>query len=280
MSRILPAGSVNVNLFLLILLCLTDGPNLISKYMTTAVYLISDVHLILRDNKTERTRRQRLFRFFDMIRETGGALFIVGDLFDFWFEYRRVIPKGYFDVISQLYLLRNSGVDIHFILGNHDYWTGDFFGKYLGIHVYKEAADVEIAGCRVHLTHGDGLLPSDRGYRLMRRLLRSRLTIFLYRWFHPDLGIALAQSTSRLSRKYNPDVGQEDDKFNGLMGYVKERWAAGSDIVVIGHYHVNRLHTNSKGQSFLCMGDWINHFTYGRILDGQIENLNWPDESG
>ncbi len=270
---------VNVNFFLLILLCLTDGPNLISIYMTTPAYLISDVHLTLHDNKAERQRRQRLFRFFDMVRDTGGSLFIVGDLFDFWFEYRRVILKGYFDVISQLYLLRHAGIDIYFILGNHDYWTNDFFGDYLGFKVYPESADVEIDGRKVHLTHGDGLLPADRGYRLLRRLLRNRLTIFLYRWFHPDLGVALAQSASRLSRKYNPDEGRENYYFNGLLGYAEQKWTEGSDIVVMGHYHVNRLHTSPEGKSFLCLGDWIHHFTYGRISEGQLEHLEWPAES-
>ena len=248
--------------------------------MTTPAYLISDVHLTLQDNQEERNRRKLLFQFFHMVQETGGTLYIVGDLFDFWFEYRQVVAKGYLDVISQLYMLRNSGVEIHFILGNHDYWADDFFAKYLGFHVYQEAADVEIGGRRVHLTHGDGLLPSDRGYRLLRLVLRNRLTIFLYRWFHPDLGIALAQYASRLSRKYNPDDGREDYKFNGLMGYVQEQWAAGADLVVMGHYHVNRLQTNTEGKSFLCLGDWINHFTYGRILDGRIELLKWSAESG
>ena len=247
--------------------------------MTTPAYLISDVHLTLQDNQEEQNRRKLLFQFINMVQVTGGTLYIVGDLFDFWFEYRQVVAKGYLDVISQLYMLRNSGVEIHFILGNHDYWADDFFAKYLGFHVYQEAADVEIGGRRVHLTHGDGLLPSDRGYRLLRLVLRNRLTIFLYRWFHPDLGIALAQYASRLSRKYNPDDGREDYKFNGLMGYVQEQWAAGADIVVMGHYHVNRWQTNTEGKSFLCLGGWINHYTYARTLYGQVALVKWQTES-
>lgn len=273
---ILPVPSTDVNLFLRILRCLPDGQRLSSAQMATPVYFISDVHLTLDNGDWEQTRRRRLFKFFDMIRETGGTLVIVGDFFDLWFEYRQVIPKGYFDVISQLDQLRKANIAIHYIVGNHDYWTIDFLNEQLGIHVYPANAEIEIDGVHLHLTHGDGLLSKDTGYRLMRFVLRSRLCIFLYRWLHPDLGLALAQSASRLSRKYNHADSQGKAKFNELAGYAQARWNEGADIVVMGHYHLNRLRTEKNGKSFLCLGDWISHYTYGKLAQGQLTLETWP----
>ncbi|UCD37107.1 MAG: UDP-2,3-diacylglucosamine diphosphatase [Fidelibacterota bacterium] len=243
--------------------------------MTTPAYFISDVHLTLDDGEPEQERRRHLFKFFDMIGQSGGTLFIVGDFFDFWFEYNHVIPKRYFDVVSQLRQLRTRGVEIHFILGNHDYWTNDFLNSSMGIQVYPDTAEVEIDGHRIHLTHGDGLLAEDTGYRLMRKILRSRVTVFLYRCLHPDLGIKLAQSASRLSRKNNPPRGNQDATFDELSQYAHDRWAEGYDIVIMGHYHLNRLHIGQDGRSFLCLGDWISHYTYGKLSQDRLTLETW-----
>jgi len=244
--------------------------------MTTPAYFIADIHLTLNDGEQEREKRQYLFQFLDMVQQSGGTLFIVGDFFDFWFEYRHVIPRRYFDVISHLHQLRAAGVDIHFIPGNHDYWTNDFLSSSLGMHVYHAEAEVEIDGRRVHLTHGDGLLAKDTGYRLMRKILRSRTIVFLYRWLHPDLGIALAQSASRLSRKYSQTNDQQQATFAELTRYARDRWADGCDVVVMGHYHLNRLHINPDGKALLCLGDWISQYTYGKLHQGRLTLESWP----
>ncbi|MFB0516688.1 MAG: UDP-2,3-diacylglucosamine diphosphatase [Candidatus Neomarinimicrobiota bacterium] len=244
--------------------------------MTTPAYFISDVHLTLNDGEREREKRRYLFQFFDMVRGTGGTLFIVGDFFDFWFEYKHVIPKRYFDVISQLHQLRVAGIDIHFIVGNHDYWINDFLSSSLGMHVYPAEAEVEIDGRRILITHGDGLLAKDTGYRLLRKFLRNRTIVFLYRWFHPDLGIALAQSASRLSRKYNQPEDQKQSVFDELSRYARNRWADGWDVVVMGHYHLDHLHTNHDGKIFLCLGDWISQYSYAKLSQGQLTLESWP----
>ncbi len=245
--------------------------------MTPTAFFISDVHLTLNDGEQERRRRDLLYEFLEMVGQSGGNLFIVGDFFDFWFEYEHVIPKRYFDVISQLHRLQQKGIVIHFILGNHDYWTNDFLNGSLGLHIYSSTADVDLDGARIHLTHGDGLLARDSGYRLMRKILRSRACIFLYRWLHPDLGIALAQSASRLSRKHNHSDSQAQACFEELTKYAQNRWDEGCDIVVMGHYHLNRLYTNPQGKSFLCLGDWISQFTYGKLSQGELTLETWPN---
>ncbi len=259
-----------------ILHCLTDGKRLILLPMTTPAYFLSDAHLTLNGNDKELERRRHLFQFFEMIKQSGGTLFIVGDFFDFWFEYRHVIPKDYFTVLSSLHDLKTAGIEIHFILGNHDYWTNDFLHDPLGIHVHKSTAEVEIDGQRIHLTHGDGLLEQDTGYRLMRKFLRSRVVVLLYRWLHPDLGITMAQSASRLSRKTNPPDNQGEAKFEELIHYAQDRWAEGCDVVVMGHYHLHQLHTNSDGKSFLCLGDWISNYSYGKLSQGRLTLESWP----
>ena len=249
--------------------------------MATPAYFISDVHLTLNDGADEKRKRQHLSRFFNMVHETGGSLFIVGDFFDFWFEHRHVIPKGYYDILCQLRSIQRSGVTVHYILGNHDYWTNGFLEDILGIQVYSEATDIEIDGIRIHLTHGDGLLEKDSGYRLMRSILRSRITVTLFGWLHPDLGIRLAQSASGFSRKYNqPPHGYADEILDELTGYARTRWDEGIDIVIMGHYHLNRLLTNNEGKRFLCLGDWISHYTYGKLSDSRLTLETWPTGAG
>ena len=243
--------------------------------MTTPAYFISDVHLTLIDGEDEREKRRNLFSFFDMVRRSGGTLFIVGDFFDFWFEYRHVIPRRYLDVLHQLQQLRGAQIDIHFILGNHDYWTNGLLNGPLDIHVHQSAAEVVFDGLRIHLTHGDGLLAKDSGYRLMRKVLRSPVLIFFYRLLHPDLGISLAQAASRYSRKRNHGKRDEDAIFNELSHYAHSRWDEGFDLVVMGHYHLHRLHTSEDGKSILCLGDWISQNSYGKYFEGQISLESW-----
>jgi len=211
-----------------------------------------------------------------MVCKSGGSLYIVGDFFDFWFEYKHVVPAQYMDVISQFYKLREAGVDMHYVLGNHDYWTNGFFRNALEMHIHPFGTDVKIGDRHVHLIHGDGLLARDRGYRLMRKVLRNPFTIFLYRWLHPDIGVALALSASRFSRQYNPTPENGDIMFEELTDYAAAQWNGGADLVIMGHYHLNRLHFRADGKGFLCLGDWISHYSYGQLRDGQLTLENWP----
>ena len=253
--------------------------------MTAPAYFISDVHLAIDYDEKEKRRRQRLFRLFDHVAESGGELYIIGDFFDFWFEYRHTSPHYYFDVLAQLQKLVDSGVTVHYILGNHDYWTRDFLTDTIGIKIYKSALRIEINGKSFLLTHGDGTLKGEKGYRLMRKVIRSRLFVFLFRWLHPDLGIAFARSFSHTSRNnHKRSKAAEDSMHSQLLQFAEGEWAAGTDAVVVGHYHLNRLHTAgdsgpagpNENKQLLCLGDWISHFTYGKIVDGGLTLETWP----
>ena len=241
--------------------------------MSSTTFFISDVHLTLDKGEWERSRRQRLYRFFELVKKKKGQLFIIGDFFDFWFEYKHVVAKGYLDVLFELRMLQRAGVKIHFVRGNHDWWTRELLSDDLGLQVYSDDASIEIDGRQVYLIHGDGLLKHDSGYRLLKRIIRHPVFVFLYRWLHPDIGIATAQSASQISRKYNSG-GYGDKYFDELTEFARTKWSEGSHLVVMGHYHLNRMIT-VDGNTFACLGDWIGQFTYGQLLEGNFTLEHW-----
>lgn len=241
--------------------------------MSSTSFFISDVHLTLDRGEWEQSRRQRLFRFFEQVREEKAQLFIIGDFFDFWFEYKHVVAKDYLDVLFELHQLHKDGIEIHFVLGNHDWWTRDLLSADLGLQVYPDDTVIQIDGRQVYLTHGDGLLKQDGGYRLLKRIIRHPVFVFLYRWLHPDIGIASAQSASQISRKYNTG-GYGDKYFDELTGFARAKWSEGNQLVVMGHYHLNQMITEN-GNTFACLGDWISQFTYGKLQEGHFTLEHW-----
>jgi len=150
------------------------------------IFFFSDVHLGLQDRQQEKEKEQRLLSFLAHVEEHAEQLFIMGDLFDYWFEYKYVVPRGYHHVISKLGMLVEHGVKVHYLAGNHDFWLRDFFPNDLGIPVYREPFAIDLRGKKFFLHHGDGLATRDTGYRILKKILRNRVNIFLYSLFHPD----------------------------------------------------------------------------------------------
>ena len=163
------------------------------------VYFISDNHFNININEFENSRRKKLFHVFNKIKLTGGTLIIGGDFFDFWFDYKYVIPSGYINLFTELSKLQKAGVVIHYVLGNHDYWDFGFLKNQFNAHVHKENFEFEFSRSPILVTHGDGLLKNDYTYRLMKKIIRSKLCIFLFKNFHPDYGYALAKFISNTS---------------------------------------------------------------------------------
>ncbi len=241
--------------------------------MSTTSFFISDVHLTLNKGDWELSRRDRLYRFFELVKTEKGQLFIIGDFFDFWFEYKHVVAKNYLDVLFELRQLQRAGIKIHFVLGNHDWWARDLLSTDMGIQIYSKDTIFDIDGQQVYLTHGDGLIKKDSGYRLMKRIIRHPILVFLYRWLHPDIGIATAQSVAQISRKYNS--GRYSDKyFVELTEFARTKWAEGNKLVVMGHYHLSRLIVDD-GNTFACLGDWISQFTYGKLQQTNFTLEHW-----
>lgn len=238
--------------------------------MTT--YFFSDAHLGLGSREDEKEKENRLLEFLGGIFPTTDALFIVGDLFDFWFEYKTVIPKGFHRTLAALQEFTDAGKTVHYLPGNHDYWMRDFFSTELGIVTHSKEFTIDIQGKTVFVHHGDGLADNDLGYRIIKPILRNRFNIWLYRWLHPDLGVRLARGSSRSSRKYtsHKDYGEEE----GMIREATKRIRGGADIVIMGHRHKPNLVNIERG-IYLNLGDWITHNTYAALTGGTIELRTW-----
>ena len=232
------------------------------------VLFISDVHLGLKNPLGEKERERKLVNFLRSNLESGDRLFIVGDLFDFWFEYRTVIPKDFILILSCLKELVDNGIRIDYIAGNHDFWVGGFFQKELGLHFHSSHLIETIGEKSFYIIHGDGLKKSDAGYRVLKRVFRNRLNVFIYRWLHPDIGIPFAKWCSGSSRKHTQkrDYGGQEE----YIEFAEKLFADGVDHVIMAHTHKPLEHITESGKSLINLGDWIEHFTYARFSDNKL----------
>lgn len=235
-------------------------------------YFFSDVHLGMRKDRWERQREDRLLKFLDHIALHGERLFVVGDLFDFWFEYRTVIPRGHMRILGALEQLSELGKELHYVTGNHDFWMRDFLSRELNIEVHFEPVEYTLYGKRFYINHGDGLAKDDRGYRLLKRIFRNRFNIFLYSLLHPDLGIPLAKWVSHFSRNHTASSGIPND--SDYVEVAMERFREGFDYAIFGHLHYPILQMYGE-KTYVNLGDWIEYFTYA-VFDGRdLELLEW-----
>ncbi|MBT3216638.1 MAG: UDP-2,3-diacylglucosamine diphosphatase [Candidatus Marinimicrobia bacterium] len=245
--------------------------------MDLPVYFISDIHLMLDKSEKEKIRREKLFTFLRQVRSTGGTLFIVGDIFDFYFEYRDVIPKSYFDFYHELYLVKQSGVDIHYMLGNHDFWVLDFITEEITTHTYFKDTSFNINGKTFYITHGDGHLSWDRGYRLLKSLIQSKAFIWLYRYLHPNIGYKFGKWISKKGKHYEHDDTYNRKILNDLKKFASKLTESGTDFIICGHYHQATITDIGPGK-LVILGDWLSIFTYG-LFDGNEFSLNtWKND--
>lgn len=223
-------------------------------------FFISDVHLGSRQPEAER----RLTDFLVSLKGRAAALYILGDLFEFWFEYQRVIPKSGLKVLALLAELRSSGMRVFLLRGNHDIWFRGFLQQELGLEGFQDEMSIEIDGRRVFLTHGDAL---DRGLipRVFRLLMRSRINGALFSLLHPDLGIGLARYIARRSR----EQGAKPALLSALREFAQYKIAHGYQVVIMGHSHVPER-VEYPGGIYLNVGDWLRNFTYGLLENGAV----------
>lgn len=217
-----------------------------------------------------------MLRFFKYLHGRAGSLLINGDLFEFWFEWRHVMPRSAFRVLAALAELREGGVPILMIAGNHDCWGGEILRDDVGIDFRVGPWEGVLGGWRARVEHGDGLRgKEDRGYRVLRSVLRNRVAIALFRQIHPDWGTALASRTSHTSRTY-----QARDGGAGLRHAATERLRTtpGLDLVIYGHSHVAELTRVARGV-YANAGSWLDHPTFLRFTPGRAELLRWDDRS-
>ncbi len=236
-------------------------------------YFISDAHLGAKTPDAEK-REARVIAFLESITHNVRYLFIVGDFFDFWIEYTHAIRPDYFHVLYELRRLKKQGVEIHYLAGNHDFAIGEFLSETIGIFVHPTGCHhIRLQGKQVHVCHGDGLMPSDRGYRVLKKILRNRLCQRIYKMLHPNWGIPIAERFSRTSRDQISFRSRESER-NAYRQVAQNMLKAGSDIVIFGHTHYPEIH--SWDDKIYCnIGDWIQHFTYGVLENGEIHLKNY-----
>ena len=237
-------------------------------------FFISDAHLGLETREKEAEKERRLLRFLFHVKEQGSHLFIVGDLFDAWFEYRTVIPKGYHRLFTALEDITRADIEVNYLAGNHDYWMRNFFRDFLGVQTYSEPFAVTIDQKKFYIHHGDGLAANDSGYRMLKKVLRNPVSMRLYSWLHPDIGITIARASSRKSRHYTSQkrYGEED----GMRRFAAKKIAEGIDYVIMGHRHQPIAVPIEKGL-YVNLGDWISYFTFAEFANGQLELKTWKE---
>ena len=232
-----------------------------------ALYIFSDAHLGADSPDREAEKIAKISRLFELIRADGDRLVILGDLFDFWFEYKHAIPKEHHRMLFMLTGLIQQGITIDYVTGNHDFWMGDFFANQLGVSLYRDSLDLGYEGKNIHFTHGDGLARADRGYRLLKRILRHPLNVWLYRTLPPDWAIPLAKKVSGSSRGY---TSRRDQTFAAdYEAYAGQKLSSGFDLVAIGHLHLPVIKPLGSG-IYVTTGDFIPHFTFAKLADGEV----------
>ena len=238
---------------------------------SSLAYVASDVHL----GATPPSRATAFCEWLGWAGERASAIVINGDLFDFWFEYGSVIPRGYTRTLGLLAQVVDAGVPVHFLGGNHDWWGGTFLTEEIGVQFHADPVRLQLAGHRCLVAHGDGLGSGDLGYRILRSCLRSRPARWGFRWVHPDIGAALARRVSRTqSRSAGPP------KRASTRAAELERWARhvlldddAPGVVLLGHTHLPTHVEVAPGRHYLNSGDWLHHNSYVVLPSGEAPYL-------
>ena len=247
----------------------------------THIYFASDFHLGIPDRLSSLSREKKLVRWLTMVEKDAEAIYLMGDLFDFWFEYKTVVPKGYTRLFSKLAEITEKGTPVHFFRGNHDLWAFNYLNEESGVIIHNASLEVELKGKKFFLAHGDGLGPGDKGYKFLKKVFSSSFHQFLFRWLHPDLGIKLGLYFSRGSRISNMIKEERDEKYTleekeVLLVFSRDTAVQKPDIdfFVFGHRHIPTNIKVSETARCIILGDWVTHFSYGKF-DGETFNIEY-----
>jgi UDP-2,3-diacylglucosamine hydrolase len=244
--------------------------------MANKIYFASDFHLGTGNYASVREREGRLVRWLDMIKADATELFLMGDIFDFWFEYRTVVPKGYIRFLGKLAQLADAGIKITLFKGNHDMWMFDYFEKELGATIISNELEIERNGKKFYLHHGDGLGPGDALYKILKRFFRSKVCQWLFARLHPNFGVGIANYWSGKSRI----AGENNEERKGL----EQEWLVTYsnqllthkfyDYLIFGHRHLPLdIELNDKSR-YINLGEWVNYNSYA-VFDGEELTLQY-----
>jgi UDP-2,3-diacylglucosamine hydrolase len=237
----------------------------------TKTYFASDLHLGTPNEKKSRFRELLFVKWLDSIKYDAQAIYLVGDIFDFWHEYETVVPKGFVRLLGKLAELSDAGIELHIFTGNHDLWMKDYFTKELGAKVYQHPIQITINDKRFFIGHGDGLGPKDYGYKFIKKIFTNPICQFLFKWLHPDIGTRIAQYLSHQSR-FGSGIA-EMETFQGeenewLLIYCKEVLLKEHfDYFIFGHRHLPIDFKLKETSRYINIGDWLHFNTYA-VFDG------------
>lgn len=249
---------------------------------TNKIYFISDFHLGAPDKEKSLVREKRIVRWLDMVRSDAAEIYLMGDIFDFWFEYRHAVPRGYVRLLGKLAELADSGIKLHYFTGNHDMWVFDYLPSEIGLTIYREPVERVIGKRTFYIGHGDGLGPGDHGYKFIKKVFANKFCQWLFARLHPNFGIPLALYFSRKSRIA---TGNADEKFLGeenewLIVYSKELLAKKHyDYLIFGHRHLPLDIKLGSESRYINLGEWINYNTYAVFDGNDISLLKFESET-
>lgn len=242
----------------------------------THIYFASDFHLGAPNYKASRIREDKIVKWLQEIRKDAKEIYLVGDLFDFWFEYKRAIPKGFVRLQGKIAEIADSGIDVHIFTGNHDMWMFDYLPKELGVKMHRAPIKKTFNGHTFFIGHGDGLGPGDHGYKFIKKVFANKLCQWLFARIHPNLGIWMADFWSAKSRKANRETDETylGDEKEFLVQYCKSHLKKEHiDYFIFGHRHLPLEIEVGKDSRYFNLGEWMNYQTYG-VWDGEKMKLN------
>lgn len=241
------------------------------------IYFLSDIHLGTPNKESSLQREKTLVRFLDSIKSNTEALFLLGDIFDFWFDYNTVVPKGYVRLFGKLAEFTDAGIPIHYFKGNHDMWISDYFKEELNCQIHSDNYTFTKNNKLFLVGHGDGKGPKDNGYKRLKKIFRNPLCQWLFKWLHPDIGMALAQYWSKRSRYA---TGEKLEKFEGienewLAQYIKKKkQEIPADFFIFGHRHLPLDIQIDEKTKYINTGDWLDYQSYA-LFDGENLELKY-----
>lgn len=260
---------------------MASKPEIVSEFKELPsgkyLYFASDFHLGAVNTQAD-DREKTIVKWLDEIKKDAAGIILVGDIFDFWFEYGKVIPKGFIRFQGKLLELRDEGIPIVFFTGNHDKWFFDYFPSEFGIPVYTNPTVFEVKDQKVLVGHGDGLGPGDRFYKLLKVVFEGRITQWLFKWLHPDIGVTLAHVWSKNSRitSSDKDLGFKSKEQEWIWQYCqaveKEQH---HDFYILGHRHIPLDLPVSDTSTYFNLGEWVNHYTYLKYDGNKAQLLTY-----
>jgi len=240
------------------------------------IYFASDFHLGTPTPEASRLREQKILRWLHSIENDAKSIYLVGDIFDFWFEYKTVVPKGAVRLLGKIAELSDRGIDIHFFVGNHDIWMFDYFPDELGITVHHQPIQIELNGKQFFVGHGDGLGPKDYGYKRLKKIFTNRLCQWLFGWLHPDIGMRIANHSSSASRTAQTAPEQflgAEREWLLLYSNYKLKQLPAIDYFIFGHRHLPLdILLENQHSRYINLGEWFSQYTYAEF-DGQDLHL-------